>query len=271
LHALGDPAELGQVGQQSGVEGASGVQIVPNPGSFVRDEAIPTSTRGAAPLNPQPNETPPLPGTVQWRLARRCLLLLGALWAISTIGRAFSLYLINHHPLVLVAMSPMGSHVLLATAVTNPIALLAVTTARRLVFYAATFFLGRALGPYAIQWVEARARHFGRFVRLLERLFARAPRLVVVGAAGPTVSALAGMSGMSLSTYLTLAAIGLVVRLWIWIQFADIFRGPIEQLLTWIEEYWVPGTIVLVAILGVTQWRRLRAARAARGDLRELV
>jgi hypothetical protein len=200
---------------------------------------------------------------VEWRLARRCLFLLGGLWVLSTVGRAFSLYLINHRPLVLVAMSPLGSHVLLATAVANPIALLAVTTARRLVFYGGTFFLGRALGPYAVQWVEARTRHFGRFVRFLERLFARAPRLVVLGAAGPTVSALAGMSGMRLSTYLALATVSLVVRLWVWIQFADVFRGPIEQLLALIDEYWVPGTIVLVGILGVTQWRRLRAARAA--------
>jgi membrane protein DedA with SNARE-associated domain len=203
-------------------------------------------------------------------MARRCLVVLGTLWALSTVGRAFSLYLINHHPLVLVAMSPMGSHVLLAAALTNPIALLAVATARRVVFYAATFYLGRALGPYAVQWVEARARHFGRFVRFLERLFARAPRLVVLGAAGPTVSALAGMSGMRLSTFLALATVGLAVRLWVWIQFADVLRGPIEQVLAWIDEYWVPGTIVLVAIIGVTQWRRVRAARAARAGLREL-
>jgi hypothetical protein len=109
---------------------------------------------------------------------------MGALWALSTLGRASSLYLINNAPLLLVAMSPMGSHVLLAAALANPIALLAVTIARRLVFYTATFYLGRALGPYAVQWVEARARHFGRFVRFVERLFARAPRLVVLARPG---------------------------------------------------------------------------------------
>jgi hypothetical protein len=78
------------------------------------------------------------------------------------------------------------------------------------------------------------------------------------------------MSGMRLSTYLTLATLGLAVRLWIWIQFADVLRGPIEQVLAWIEEYWVPGTIALVAILGALQWRRLRAMRAARARLREM-
>ena len=35
-----------------------------------------------------------------------------------------------------------------------------------------------------------------RFVRWLERLFARAPRTVVLVLAGPTVSVLAGVSGM---------------------------------------------------------------------------
>jgi membrane protein DedA with SNARE-associated domain len=204
------------------------------------------------------------PSPEQWRLARRCLYVLGAFWALSTTGRAFSLYLVNHYPLVLVAMSPMGSHILLAAALAHPVALLAVATVRRLLFYVPTFFLGRALGPLAIQWVEARAQRFGRFVRLLERWFAKAPRLVVLAAAGPTVSALAGMSGMSLGTYLTLASVGLAVRLWIWIQFADLFRGPIEQVLAWIDEYWVPGTVVLVTVIGFTQWRRVRAARAAR-------
>ncbi|MEN8160546.1 MAG: hypothetical protein ABFS41_10795 [Myxococcota bacterium] len=221
-------------------------------------------------MTAEPHPTQPPPSPEQWRVARLCLTVLGSLWAISTLGRAFSLYLITHYPLLLVAMSPMGSHVLLAAAVTNPVALLVVATARRLLFYTATFYLGRALGSRTVQWVEARARHFGRFVRFIERLFERAPRLVVLLAAGPTVSALAGMSGMPLWSYLTLATLGLAVRLWIWIQFADLFREPIEQLLAWINEYWVPGTIVLVTIIGIAQWRRVRAARAERANLGEL-
>jgi membrane protein DedA with SNARE-associated domain len=221
-------------------------------------------------LTAPPIDTHAAPTPEQWRLARRCLTLLGALWAISTLGRAFSLYLVNHYPLLLVAMSPMGSHVLLGAAVANPIALLVVTTLRRLLFYGGMFFLGRALGQRAVQWVEARAKRFGRFVRFLERLFERAPRLVVLLAAGPTVSALAGMSGMPLATFGMLATTGLVVRLWIWIQFADVLREPIEQLLVLIDEYWVPGTIVLVVIIGITQWRQVRAARAERAAMGKL-
>jgi membrane protein DedA with SNARE-associated domain len=78
------------------------------------------------------------------------------------------------------------------------------------------------------------------------------------------------MSGMPLSTFGMLATTGLVVRLWIWIQFADALREPIEQLLALIDEYWVPGTIVLVVIIGVTQWRQVRAARAERAAIKEV-
>src|SRR5687767_162170 len=104
---------------------------------------------------------PPIRGTVQWRMARRCLVVLGTLWALSPVGGAFPLSLITLHPLVLVAMGPRAPHVLRAAARTTPIALRAGPPARRVVFYAATFSRGRALGPYAVRWVEARARHFG--------------------------------------------------------------------------------------------------------------
>ena len=50
----------------------------------------------------------------------------------------------------------------------------------------------------------------------------------------------------------------------------QLLREPIEQLLVWINEYWVPGTIVLVTIIGITQWRSVRQARAERARLDEL-
>ena len=40
-------------------------------------------------------------------------------------------------------------------------------------------------------------------------------------------------------------------------------REPIEALLALIDEYWIPGTAVLVTIVALTQWRR-RVASARR-------
>ena len=207
-------------------------------------------------------DQPPTPA--QRRETRRWLLVLGILSAGSALGVSFSLYLVNHYPLLLVALSPLGRHILLAAPVADPAALLAVALARRMLFYLATFQLGRALGPSGIRWIEARAAYFGRFVRWVERLFSRASHAVVLVMAGPTVSALAGISGMRLGTFLTLATIGLVARLMLLIWFAEWIREPLEGLLALIDEYWVPGTVVLASGVGLAQWRRYRAARKRR-------
>jgi membrane protein DedA with SNARE-associated domain len=206
-----------------------------------------------------PSDQPRTPE--QRREVRRWLLVLGVLGVGSALGTSSSLYLVNHYPLLLVALSPLGRHILLAAPVADPTALLAVALVRRMLFYLATFYLGRALGPAGIRWIEARAAHFGRFVRWVERLFSRASRAVVLVMAGPTVSALAGISGMRLGTFVTLSTISLVVRLALVIWFAEWLREPLEELLALIDEYWVPGTVVLASGVGLMQWRRIRAAR----------
>ena len=139
-----------------------------------------------------------------------------------------------------------------------------VALGRRMLFYLASFYLGRALGPAGILWIEARAASFGRFVRWLERLFARASHAVVLVMAGPTVSALAGISGMRVGSFLALATTGLFVRLVLVIWFAEWLREPLEELLALIDEYWVPGTVVLASSVALIQWRRLRGARRQR-------
>jgi membrane protein DedA with SNARE-associated domain len=202
-------------------------------------------------------------GPAQRRVVRRCLSALGVLGAASMVGVAFSLYLVNHYPLLLIALSPLGRHLVLVAPIVDPFAFVAVGLARRMAFYLIMFWLGRALGPAGIRWIEARAVHFGRFVRWVERLFARSSHVVVFAMAGPTVSALAGISGMRTGVFLGLATPGLIVRLVIVLGFAEWLRQPIEWLLARIDEYWIPGTVVLVIGMAIYQWRR-RAALLAR-------
>lgn len=191
---------------------------------------------------------------------RRSLSLLGVLGTGSLVGVAFSLYLVGHYPLLLIALSPLGRHLVLVAPNVNPFALIGVIVVRRMLFYVASFQLGRALGPAGIPWVEQRAARFGQFVRWMERLFARAPRLVVLCLTGPTVSALAGMSGMRMRTYVPLALASLVIRVIIVVSFAEWMREYLEIILAWINEYWLPGTIAMVAGVAIYRWRRPRAS-----------
>ncbi len=190
------------------------------------------------------------------RSVRLHLGVLAALGTASMVGAASSLYLVNHYPLLLVALSPLGRHQVLVAPNVDPLAFLAVGLLRRGVFYLSCFQLGRALGPLGIPWIEARAAAFARFVRWLEGLFGRAPRAVVLVFCGPTVAALAGIARMRLAVFAPLAALNLTVRLLVVLFFADLMRAYIERVLAWIDAYWIPGTVVLV--LGMLLFRRSR-------------
>ena len=190
------------------------------------------------------------------RIVRLCLSTLATLSSISLVGVAFSLYLVNHHPLLLVAMSPLARHLVLAAPTVDPYALLAVVVTRRLLFYFASFYLGRALGPAGIVWIEARAARFGRFVRWLEQLFRRASYPVVFFLCGPTLSALAGASGMRPRVFAALAAPGLVLRVVVVLGVAASIRPFLETVLAWIDEHWIPGTLVMLLIVAIYRWKR---------------
>jgi hypothetical protein len=200
------------------------------------------------------------------KLALRSLSVLGVLGTGSLLGVALSLYLVTHFPLLLVLLSPLGRHVMLAVPLVDPVLLVATVTLRRLVFYLASFQLGRALGPSGIPWLEQRAARFARFVRWLERLFARAPRSVVLFGSGPTVSALAGIHGLRTDVFIGLALVSLLVRMSLIVALGEWLRAPLEEALAVVDAYWVPGTVVLVTGIALHQWRQ-RAAAARRRRL----
>ena len=221
--------------------------------------AVETEAGGAAqPPGPDAGGGPGsgwLLGAEERRVARISLTVLGVLSTGSLTGVAFSLYLVNHYPLLLVGLSPLGRHLWLVAPSVDPLAFALVVTARRLLFYLASFHLGRALGPNGIVWIEGRSVWFGRFVRWLERLFARASYAVVLFLSGPTVSALAGISGMRQRVFVTLATLCTVARIVVVIFFAEALRQYIEVVLAWIDRNWIPGTVVMVALVSIYRWR----------------
>lgn len=208
---------------------------------------------------------PQVLATGERRRVRLSLLVLGTLGSGSLVGVAFSLYLVNHYPLLLIVLSPLGRHLVLVAPIVDPFAFLGVTVTRRMAFYLASYHLGRGLGPAGIVWIEARAARFARFVRWLERIFSRASHLVVLGMVGPTVSMLAGISGMRVSVFAPLATVGILARALLLLGFAEWLRVYIEAILAWIDVYWLPGTVVMVVAVAIYRLRR-RAPSPAMED-----
>lgn len=218
--------------------------------------ASPLPAGPAPPPRPEP-DTGLLLDPDRRRIVRLCASALAMLSTLSLVGVVFSLYLVNHQPLLLVALSPIGRHLLLAAPTVDPFAFVAVVVARRMLFYLASFHLGRALGPAGVVWIEARAAGFGRFVRWLEWLFQRASHLVIFFLCGPTLSALAGASGMRPRTFAALAAPGLALRAILLLGIAASVREYIELLLAWIDENWIAGTVAMLALVTLYRSRRL--------------
>lgn len=191
------------------------------------------------------------------RIVRRSLMLLGVLSAGSLGGSASSLYLVNEYPLLLIALSPIGRHLVLVAPIVNPGAFVLIGTLRRLLFYLPCFYLGRTLGPSGLEWIAKRAPGAERFVRWLERLFERGRYVAVFLLVGPAMSTIAGNSGLSLRVWVPLVTAGLVLRMSLTLLFGEWFREPIEWLLVRIDEYKLPGTIaILVSIIAYRIWSR---------------
>ena len=189
------------------------------------------------------------------RVARNALSLMGVLAAGSMVGVASWLYLVNHYPLLLVALSPIGRHLVLVAPTVNPLAFVAVGTTRRLLFYYGSYRLGSALGPAGLIWLEARMTRVARWIRWLERIFERWSYVVLVLTPGPTVSFLAGIARIPTRVFIPLVAVGLVLRMILVILMAEWLREPIEALLELIDAYWVPGTVLMVVGVLLYRWR----------------
>ena len=192
----------------------------------------------------------------QRRVVRLCLIGLAVLGTGSMIGAMSVLYLANHFPLLLIALSPSGRHLILVAPTVHPAAFVAVATLRRLAFYVPCFILGRTLGTTALAWLETRFRGAARFVQWLDRIFQRAQYPAVFFLPGPIMSTIAGNAQMPVATWIPLVACGVVLRMVVVVWFGEWLREPIERLLELIDEYWIPGTIVLVAGTVLYQWRR---------------
>ena len=192
----------------------------------------------------------------QRRVVRLCLIGLAVLSIGSMIGTMSVLYLANRFPLLLIALSPTGSHLVLVVPTVDPVVIVAVATLRRLAFYVPCFILGRTLGNAALAWLEPRFRGAARFMQWLDRIFQRAQYPAVFFLPGPAMSTIAGNAKMPVATWMPLIACGLVLRMIVVVWFGEWLREPIERLLELFDEYWIPGTVVLVAGTALYRWRR---------------
>jgi membrane protein DedA with SNARE-associated domain len=192
--------------------------------------------------------------------------LLGAV-AVLTVGNfvgiGFSPVLATEWPLLLIALSPLGRHLVLVAPVTGLAPFVAVATARKLMSSMLGFGLGRAYGADGLRWAERRYPRTGKFLRWLERGLAAAGPLLVVLMPGPAVCALAGVARMRASLVLPLATIGNVGWMTVTWHVGEALGKWILPILAWVQAHVWEATAVCVAAVLLHQWWRRRKRRAA--------
>lgn len=187
------------------------------------------------------------------RLKRAVFALLGIVTALSLLGTALAPYLLVKHPLLLVMISPAAHHVVLAAASVDPVPLVAIATARRVITGISAYGLGFIYGRAAIGWLEQRSPRLAEFATWVERLFARFGVWLLVLAPAPTVSLFAGAARSSFVGFVVAVAVGHALWIGATVYVGDAFAVWTDRLTSFFGEYLLESTLVCIALVALQQ------------------
>lgn len=195
-------------------------------------------------------------------LERRLLVgLLVLLIAVDRAAAAGAPWLATHHPLLLAAVDPTDKAVILALKVSLA-ALFPLAVLRRLFGQALYFLIGRRLGPEAKEWLQAHGA--GGLLARVERVLGRWSYPIVFLAPRDVVCLLAGDMGIGWAPFLVVAAARDCAAVLLLRELSQAFAKQVDSVLSFLNTYALPATLVAVALVGlqVMAQRRRRRSRA---------
>jgi uncharacterized membrane protein YdjX (TVP38/TMEM64 family) len=207
----------------------------------------------------------PAPLAAPPRVRHAIIGVVAALAIASIIGVALSPYLLVEHPVLLLALSPLGRHLALAVADTDPTLLVIVTVVRRVVGELASYGLGLVYGNAAVLWMEARTPKLGRFVRWVEAQFIRFGSPLLIVAPAHSLCLLAGAARVRfwvVALFLTLGEILWVIGT---TYFGAVIASWSRVILEFFSTYKLESTLVcavLVVARLLWSWRKRRLSLA---------
>lgn len=204
----------------------------------------------------RPSRKPPPP------LSKLLVAGIAAVFAAATLGAAFAPYLAVKYPLVLVALNPWPRHVILVAPHTPLLWLVLVVSVRGLCSCIVAFEVGRHYGPQGIELFEERSPRLASYLRLFERVFAKAAPFFLILSPGPLTSTLAAVSGNSRWATWFLSWLGFVIWTGINYQVGDWLKPWTQPMMAFVARYLIETTIACALLVFGYQWiarrRRLR-------------
>lgn len=180
---------------------------------------------------------------------------LATLIAVGYIGDALTTTLADEHPLLLVLLSARSRILVLTTNQLDAVSYFLAAGLRLTVSDPLFYLLGRWYGDAMISWVEKRWNTFGKGVRRLERVFAKAAHPLVFIAPNHYICLFAGTSGMKVPTFLIINVVGTLTRLYFIRRLGEAFNESIDAVLTLFADNRLPLFVISVALVMLVIWR----------------
>jgi membrane protein DedA with SNARE-associated domain len=179
---------------------------------------------------------------------------LGVLTIASLVGTAFMPYLLARRPLVLVALSPLFRHLVIAAPRVQPAPFFLVAVPRHFLPDPFVYVLGREYGHLAIEWVEGNSPFTGKIVRALERLFARVGPIALLISPDVIVSTLAGAARVPFPLFVVFNVLGTFITVFVARWFGDVFENSIAAMVRYFEAHLWQVTVVSVLLVLLFNW-----------------
>lgn len=179
----------------------------------------------------------------------------------NAIGMALAPALLTHSPLLLVALSPLGRHLILVATVTSIGPFVLVAALRRTFAGMLAWYLGHVYGDEGVAWVERRYPRIGGFARTLQRIFERLGAPLLLVAPGLLFSALAGVVRMPWWLAAVLVFVGQLMWMTLTFHLGDALREWIEPIMILLQQYMFEATAISVLLVAAYELHRRRSRR----------
>jgi uncharacterized membrane protein YdjX (TVP38/TMEM64 family) len=187
--------------------------------------------------------------------------LLGAAAALGVanwVGIALAPSLLSYSPLLLIALSPIPRHVVLAATATPLLAFVLVGTARRMLASLLGFYIARWYGISGVTVVKARYPKVAPFIAWLERVFDRAGAVLLFISPGALVSAVAGAAGMRPSLFIPVATAAHAFWMVVTYKIGKALSAWLAPIMQFIDQHKLTLTLACVALVLVYTLKRRR-------------
>jgi membrane protein DedA with SNARE-associated domain len=179
----------------------------------------------------------------------------------SNVGSALAPSLVNDHPLTLLALDARNRHLVLVANSVDAVPYFVVGAVRLMLADPLFYLLGFFYGEPALRWLDRRGGSIGRFLRAVERFFAKASYPLVFLAPNNYICLFAGASRMPPPVFLALNLAGTLVRLTLFRLLGEALERPIDAVLDFIGRNQLPLTAVTVTVVVVqVLWDRRRGS-----------